>query len=150
MVEPSTIGTLNVLGSVDKSGARHYVHTSSVSAIANAVKRDTFTEDDWSDAQIAGGGTTAYDFAKAEGERVVWRYVEGKPYTVSCINPTMVFGRCLAKPHCKASPFIFRQALYGNEFPNYPMSVVDVHDVAIAHVEAMLRPEADRKRFIID
>lgn len=150
MVEPSTAGTLNVLASVDKSGARHYVHTSSSASVFNMEKRGTFTEDDWSDAVVVGGGTTSYNFAKAEGERVVWRTVEGKPYTVSCINPTMVFGRCLAKPHCKASPFIFRQSLYGNEFPNYPMSVVDVRDVAVAHVEAMLRPEADRKRFILD
>merc|ERR1719401_1159207 len=62
----------------------------------------------------------------------------------------MVFGRCLSKPHAKASPFIFRQALYGNDYPNNGMSIVDVRDVAIAHVEAMVRPEANGKRFILD
>ena len=30
------------------------------------------------------------------------------------------------------------------------MSVVDVRDVAIAHVEAMVRPEANGQRFILD
>jgi hypothetical protein len=61
-----------------------------------------------------------YNYAKTEGERAVWSHVVGKnkPYTVACINPTMVFGACLAKPHAKASPFIFRQALYGNDFYN--------------------------------
>ena len=63
---------------------------------------------------------------QAEGEKLVWAHTRGRPYTVSCINPTMVFGRCLAKPHAKASPYIFRQALYGNAYPNNPMSVVDV------------------------
>jgi nucleoside-diphosphate-sugar epimerase len=42
------------------------------------------------------------------------------------------------------------QALFGNQQPNMPYSIVDVRDVATAHIEAMLRPEANRKRFILD
>ena len=147
MVEPSTQGTMNVLGSVEKQGVKHYVHTSSVAAVANTHKNATFDETDWSDVPI---DMSPYNYAKTEGEKVVWRATEGKAYTVSCINPTMVFGACLSKPHAKASPYVFRQALYGNAYPNTPMSVVDVRDVATAHVEAMERPEADRKRFILD
>jgi nucleoside-diphosphate-sugar epimerase len=148
MVEPSTQGTLNVLSSIDKySSIKHYVHTSSVAAVANMAKGATYDESDWSDVPIE---LDPYTYAKTEGEKVVWKATKGKPYTVSCINPTMVFGRSLSKPHTKASPYVFRQALLGNAYPNTAMSVVDVHDVAIAHVEAMIRPEADGKRFIID
>ena len=31
-----------------------------------------------------------YNFAKTEGEKTVWAETEGKPYTVSAINPSMV------------------------------------------------------------
>ena len=52
MVDPSTRGTLNVLRSVEKSGVRHYVHTSSVAAVVNMSKVGAFDESDWSDATI--------------------------------------------------------------------------------------------------
>lgn len=87
---------------------------------------------------------------KKEAEKFVWQETAGKPYTVSCINPSMVWGPCLAKAHTKASPYVFRQALLGNKQPNRPYSVVDVRNVAAAHVEALVRPEANQKRFILD
>jgi len=127
------------------------VHTSSVASIFHSCKTDGFKEDDWSDARLDDVSPIGpYNYAKTMGEKTVWDHVKGKPYTAACINPSMVFGPCLSKPHTKASPYIFRQALYGNNYPNNPISVVDVRDVAKAHFEAMVRPEADRKRFIID
>jgi len=146
MVEPSTEGARNILSSVNKFNVKHYVHTSSMAAVGGAKGRPS-TEDDWSTTTIK---EIPYNFAKTEAEKLVWKETAGKPYTVSCINPSMVFGPCLAKPHAKASPYIFRQALFGNKQPNMPYSVVDVRDVATAHVEAMLRPEANGKRFILD
>lgn len=145
MVEPSTKGTLNILSSVNKFHIRHYVHTSSMAAVGMADR--PVNEEDWNKGTIED---SPYNFAKTEGERLVWRETEGRPYTVSCINPSMVFGPCLAKPHAKASPFVFRQAIYGNAQPNQAYSVVDVRDVALAHVEAMVRPEANGKRVILD
>jgi len=146
MVEPSTEGARNILSSVDKFKIKHYVHTSSMAAVGMAPGRPS-TEADWSTVTIE---QIPYNFAKTEAEKLVWAETKGKPYTVSCINPSMVFGPCLAKQHTKASPYVFRQALYGNKQPNQPYSVVDVRDVARAHVEAMLRPEANGKRFILD
>jgi len=146
MVAPSTEGARNMLGSVNKSpSVRHYVHTSSIAAVG-FKPGGRVSEADWSSVSI----DQAYEFAKREAEKVVWKETEGKPYTVSCINPSMVWGPCLAKPHAKASPYVFRQALYGNGQPNIPYSAVDVREVARAHVEAMLRPEAHGKRFILD
>jgi nucleoside-diphosphate-sugar epimerase len=118
MVEPSTQGTRNILSSVDKNAGRvkHYVHTSSMAAVGSVAGR-AVNEQDWSTTTIE---EIPYNFAKTEGEKVVWAETRGKPYTVSCINPSMVFGPCLAKPHAKASPYVFRQALYGNPQPNQP------------------------------
>lgn len=148
MVYPSTDGVRNILSSVDKCGnVKHFVQTSSMAAVGGGPGGRPVTEDDWSTTTIE---ERAYDFAKREAEKLVWSETKGKPYTVSAINPSMVWGPCLAKPHCKASPFVFRQMLFGNKQPNQPYSVVDVRDVAEAHVEAMLRPEANGKRFILD
>lgn len=146
MVKPSTEGARNILSSVNKFNVKHYVHTSSMAAVGGAKGRPS-TEDDWSKVPIT---ESPYQFAKTEAEKLVWKETQGKPYTVSCICPSMVFGPCLAKPHAKASPYVFRQALYGNKQPNQPYSTVDVRDVAKAHVECMLRPEANGKRFILD
>eukprot|EP00930_Biecheleria_cincta_P085911 TRINITY_DN75279_c0_g1_i1.p1 TRINITY_DN75279_c0_g1~~TRINITY_DN75279_c0_g1_i1.p1 ORF type:complete len:330 (-),score=49.72 TRINITY_DN75279_c0_g1_i1:110-1099(-) len=146
MVEPSTKGTLNILSSVNKFSIRHYVHTSSMAAVGGHAQRPV-NENDWNNTTI---DESPYNFAKTAAEKLVWDETKGKPYTVSCINPSMVFGPCLAKPHAKASPFVFRQALYGNAQPNTIYSVVDVRDVALAHVEALVRPEANGKRFILD
>ena len=209
MVEPSTRGTRNVLDSVARCGVAHYVHTSSSAAMYDARKGAALDEADWNpDKFVPGGGTDAYPFAKTEGERAVWELVAGQPFTCSCINPTMVFGPCLAKQHAKASPFVFRQALCacsaracartrspppppspspsppllggaspltpppptpppllprgallslslsaadGNPYPNTPLAVVDVRDVADAHVEALERhADADGLRFVLD
>lgn len=151
MVEPSTGGVRNILSSVNKAaGVKHYVHTSSMAAmdVRSAMREGKqCSEADWSTMTI---GESSYEFAKTEAEKLVWEETKGKPFTVSCINPSMVWGPCLAKPHAKASPFVFRQAMYGNPQPNMPYSIVDVRDVAAAHVEAMLRPEANGKRFVLD
>jgi len=146
MVEPSTKGTLNVLKSVNKSSnIQHYVHTSSIAAVGFYARPST--EEDWNQGTIHD---SPYNFAKTEAEKLAWRETESKPFAVTCINPTLVLGPCLAKHHTKASPYVFRQALYGNPFQNMMMPMVDVRDVARAHVEALLHPEAGGKRFIVD
>lgn len=153
MVEPSTEGVKNILSSVNKCpNVKHFVQTSSMAAVGGAAGR-VVDEKDWNTLGMDGwedAPALAYNFAKAEGERTVWAETKGKPYTVSAINPSMVWGPCLAKAHAKASPFVFRQALYGNDQPNGQFSVVDVRDVALAHVLAMEKPEADGERIILD
>lgn len=153
MVEPSTEGVKNILSSVNKCpNIKHFVQTSSMAAVGGAAGR-VVSEADWNTQGMDGwenAPALAYNYAKAEGERTVWAETKGKPYTVSSINPSMVWGPCLAKAHAKASPFVFRQALYGNAYPNTQYAVVDVRDVALAHVLAMEKPEANGKRFILD
>jgi len=142
-----TRGVANILSSVDKSGKIvSFVQTSSIASVGFVPGRQV-TESDWSTYTIEDN---PYAFAKRKGEEAVWEMTKGKSYRVAAINPTMVFGPVLAKAHCKASPFVFRQALLGNPQPNNPYSVVDVRNVAQAHVEALLRPEANGKRFILD
>lgn len=118
MIEPSTEGVKNILGSVNKCpNVKHFVQTSSMAAVGGPGNRPA-NEGDFNTQGYEGweeAPALAYNYAKAAGERTVWEDSEGKPYTVSSINPSMVWGPSLAKAHAKASPFVFRQALYGND-----------------------------------
>lgn len=149
MVDPSVKGTENVLNSIRRSShVRTYIHTSSVAAVAKVSSRKTtaYTDADWSDATIE---TSPYNFAKTEGEKVVWKAQFPFPLKIVVMNPAYVLGECLHKAHSKASPFIFRQALLGNKQFNIVHSVVDVKDVAVAHVRAISAAGVDRKRFLL-
>lgn len=65
--------------------------------------------------------------------------------TVQILN---VFAMCL-QAHTKASPSFLRDFLYGNKKPDAWISVVDVRDVAQAHLLALRKPEAAGHRYII-
>ena len=58
-------------------------------------------------------------------------------------------GPCLTKAHTKASPSFLRQFLYGNKAPNAWISVVDVREVAEAHVVALRSEECSGQRYVI-
>lgn len=55
----------------------------------------------------------------------------------------------MTKAHTKASPSFLRDFLYNNPKPNAWISVVDVREVADAHVVALQKPEAAGNRYII-
>jgi nucleoside-diphosphate-sugar epimerase len=67
----------------------------------------------------------------------------GGAWTVSIMNPGMVWGPCLTKAHTKASPSFVRQHLYGVQQPSISFAVVDVRDVAAAHVAAAEAAEGE-------
>ena len=152
IVEPSIIGTQNVLASADRSKTvKRIIHTSSVAAIQSYDKKTDyiFTERDeatWS--TIARGDP--YGYAKLSAERLVREAGLASPlYDTVSINPVVVFGPCLTKAHTKASPSFLRQFLYGNKAPDAWVSVVDVRDVAAAHVVALNKVECAGQRYII-
>merc|ERR1719215_194056 len=55
----------------------------------------------------------------------------------------------MTKAHTKASPVFLRQILYGNKQVNAPMTIVDVRDVAEAHVRALQKAEAGGSRCVL-
>ena len=79
--------------------------------------------------------------AASQAEGVSWDYV--------AINPHVILGPVMCKAHTKSSAALVRQIIYGNALNNYYCQFVDVRDVARAHVEALLRPEAAGNRFVL-
>ena len=147
IVDPSLIGTRNVLESIRKAGTvRRVVHTSSVVAVYGWDKPDghMFSEDDWNASSTLQ--TDPYGLAKVEAERAAREFVDALPeserFELVHLNPGMVWGPPLIKAHAKASPKLVRDVISRANpgVPKLMLNVVDVRDVSEAHVRAL---EAD-------
>ena len=144
-------GTRNILASVDKHpGIKAYAHTSSCAAIQRYdVPLDhVFTEQDWNDWSTLERGD-GYGVAKTEAERVVKEHFRDDERHSAVLNPNVSIGPVFTKQHSVASVLMVREIIFGNKTVFFPASFVDVRDVATAHVNALLTPEANKRRFIL-
>jgi dihydroflavonol-4-reductase len=131
--------------------------TSSVAAVADGQEElraagHVFTDADWSNPSKVDGGLAPYVASKFHAERFAWDFVKTHPdgFTLTCINPALVLGPCLA-PHHMSSPIAVYKLL-GRKMPAVPsmhFGIVDVRDVAAAHIAASASPDAVGKRFIL-
>ena len=143
IVDPSVIGTRNVVAGIDAAGTvERFVHTSSTAAIRPMTWKDgeTLTTETWADDATLDGNP--YGLAKVLAERIVrdWHSDggEGKPRMVT-IHPSVVFGPPLSKIHLRGS-LSFLNALVQRKVPvliPIQINIVDVRDVAEAHVRAL-------------
>ncbi|TPX68416.1 hypothetical protein SpCBS45565_g03123 [Spizellomyces sp. 'palustris'] len=168
LINPAVQGTLSILeAAAVTEGIRRVVITSSFAAIAHPAEAGyKFTEEDWNDwalKEVEAKGKdvdagVAYRASKSEAERKAWNFVkEKKPkFDVATINPVFVFGPIITDvPSPDAIPtsvgllykyFAGEHKSIGPSTPS--MAFVDVRDVAKAHVEALVRPEAGGQRFL--
>lgn len=145
LIDPSVQGTMNVCKAIEKSGTvRTIVHTSSVAAIRSSfyTNGQVFTADDW--CEDATAQINPYGFAKAEGERVVRRFVEAMDEAVRprlmTIHPSLVFGPIHHKRHLNGSMAYMKH--FKGRLPfvlNSHLNFVDVRDVADAHIAALIK-----------
>ena len=154
IVDPSVIGTKNVLDAIDASGSvEHLVHTSSTAAIRpqNWSDGETLTTESWADDATLENNP--YGLAKFSSERIVrdWHEKrEGSGPRMVTINPCVVLGPPLSKRHLDGSPS-FVMTLLNRDIPAVvPMhiSIVDVRDVAEAHVRALTKG-SDAGRYLV-
>lgn len=152
VIVPARDGTLRVLRAARDAGVGRVVLTSAFGAVGFGHGRTghEFTEDDWT--VLDGPGVSAYNKSKTIAERAAWDFVaaEGGPMELVAMNPVAVFGPLLGKSVSGGNEVVRR--LLSGEIPGYPdfwFPIVDVRDVAIAHVLAMTVPEAAGQRFII-
>ena len=151
LIIPARDGALRALGAASRAGVERVVMTSSVAAIScGHADKTTFTEDDWSVVKPEIG---AYAASKTIAERAAWDFVAGLPAGQSLelvtINPSLVIGP-LIDPGGSASIEVVRKFL-AREMAGCPklgFGLVDVRDVAAAHVAAMTAGEAPGKRYI--
>lgn len=154
VVDPSIAGTRYLLNALDSDGcAKRIVHTSSVAAVRDTMYRNgqIFTNKDW--CENASAKSNAYGYAKAGAEKIAREWVaekgDSKPRYVS-INPSIVFGPVMAKRHLKGSMTVIDHLLKRRPpvLLKMHVNIVDVRDVARAHVKALSEGE-DGGRYIV-
>ena len=153
LIRPARGGALRVLKAAKAAGVKRVVLTSSMAAIAYGWGDDRpnpLTEEHWSNPDNLKDNT-AYTRSKTIAEAAAWDYVngEGKGLELAVINPSAVLGPAMSAD-VSASLQIITQLMTGKApaSPRVGFCVVDVRDVADAHVKAMTVPEAAGERFL--
>ncbi len=152
LIRPAREGAVRVLKAAAHAGVQRTVMTSSGAAIMNNYSHGpghVFTEGDWSDVS---GDIGAYPKSKTLAERAAWEFMDGdhSGMTLAVINPTAVAGPALDRTG-GASGGVLVKLLLGGRLPGLPplaFTMVDVRDVAEAHLQALESPEAAGERFI--
>jgi nucleoside-diphosphate-sugar epimerase len=149
VIAPARDGALRVLRQARDAGCTRVVMTSSFAAVGYSPRPDhEWTEQDWTNPD---DDNTAYIRSKAIAERAAWDFVadEGGSLELTTVVPVGIFGPTLG-PHLSTSVQIVRSMLAGDPqpLPAQYFGVVDVRDVADAHLRAMTAADAAGQRFL--
>ena len=158
LVRPALEGTRNVLDSVNRTpSVKRVVLTSSVVAIYgdNIDSRDVpggvFTDEHWNTTSSVDH--QPYSYSKTVAEQEAWRYQKAQDrWDMVTIHPGLVLGPALTSASDSASLSTMKQFTDGSMLAGAPaltMGVVDVRDVADAHLRAGFTPEA-HGRYIVN
>jgi nucleoside-diphosphate-sugar epimerase len=152
LIVPAVEGSLRVLRAARDAHVRRVVLTSAFHAVSWGHAHDdhVFTEEDWT--VLDGPGVDAYGKSKTLAERAAWDFVrsEGGPLELTTMLPVAVMGPILGREVSGANHII--QRMLDGKMPAVPrlyIPIVDVRDVAKAHVLAMTTPAAAGERFLI-
>lgn len=152
LIGPARDGALRALRFARDAGVKRLVMTSSVAAICYGRDdgKSTFTEADWTNPDHPD--SYPYVQSKTIAERAARDFMarEGGNLEFVTINPSLVLGP-VSGPDFSTSIEAISQLL-GGKLPGCPrlgFAVVDVRDVAAAHVAAMTAPDMNGERFIV-
>ena len=152
VIVPAREGTLRVLRAARDAGVKRVVLTSAFHAVSWGYPHDghVFTEADWT--ILDGPGVDAYGKSKTLAERAAWDFIaaEGGGLELTTMLPVAVMGPVMGMDVSGANHIVQRM-LDGAMpvVPNLFIPVVDVRDVASAHVMAMTNPAAAGERFLL-
>lgn len=141
-------GALRVLRASHHVGVKRVVLTSSIAATNHGSGHARFSERDWTN--VESKRATPYYKSKTLAERAAWAFMEERGLPLVVINPGLILGPLIGNDFGSSVGLIWR--LMNGKFtslPRYGCSIVDVRDVALAHVRAMTEPAAVGHRFIV-
>ena len=152
LIVPARDGTLRVLRAAATAGVSRVVLTSSVAAVMYGVDRagKVFTEADWSNPDARRIG--AYERSKTLAEQAAWAYMdtdEARSMELATINPGLVLGPMYGDAMSTSNEMV--KKLLDRAIPACPdltYCMVDVRDVAAAHLAAMNSTDAAGQRYI--
>ncbi|WP_382306011.1 SDR family oxidoreductase [Herbiconiux sp. UC225_62] len=148
VIRPAVDGALRVLRAARDAGVKRVVLTSAFHAVSWGYPPSdhVFTEDDWT--ILDGPDVDAYGKSKTLAERAAWEFItaEGGPMELTTLLPVAVMGAEISG----ANQIV--QRMLAGELPAFPplwIPVVDVRDVAAAHVLAMTATGVAGERLLL-
>jgi nucleoside-diphosphate-sugar epimerase len=157
LIDPAVKGTKNVLTTVNttKSVGR-VVLTSSCAAIFTdntdvaEAPGGILTEDIWN--RTAALDYQPYSYSKTLAERLAWEMADAQDrWKLVTINPALILGPSISGDSTSESHNIIRQFGDGSMKTGVPpmeIGMVDVRDVAEAHIRAAFVPEAEGRNIV--
>jgi nucleoside-diphosphate-sugar epimerase len=151
LVEPALKGTKNVLNSVNKAQTvKRVVLTSSVASVmgdscdAEKAPNKTLDESHWN--ETSNLNHQPYPYSKTVAEREAWEIQKSQSrWSLTTINPSFVLGPSLSD-RADGTSVNFMMSMVNGKFatgvPELWMGVVDVRDVARAHIAAAFNEKA--------
>jgi nucleoside-diphosphate-sugar epimerase len=157
LIRPAKGGTINVLQAATRSGSvTRVVLTSSVAAIHTdnidwqRKASGMLDEADWN--TTASEKYQPYSYSKTLAEQAAWEYAKGQDqFTLVAVNPSFVIGPSLSTRSDSTSVGTIARFFSGElkiGVPDLRFGMVDVRDVARAHILALENQEAEG-RFIL-
>ena len=157
LVDPALNGTRNVLNSANRTESVHrVVLTSSCAAIyvdnidVAKAPGGQLTEAVWNTSSRLDH--QAYSYSKTVAERAAWEIAEAQSrWRLVAVNPAFILGPGLAPAQTSESFNVMRQLGDGTMRPGAPpleIGMVDVRDVAEAHMRAAFVPEANGRHIV--
>jgi nucleoside-diphosphate-sugar epimerase len=157
LVRPAVEGTRNVLQTVDRtSTVKRVVLTTSIAAVfgdnqdLRHIPGGVFNETHWNTSSSVDH--QPYSYSKVAAEREAWRMVQAQTrWDLVCINPGFVLGPSLTKASQSTSIETLLDLGSGKlrtGVPRLVLSLVDVRDVARAHLLAGDTPQANGRHIV--
>ena len=154
LIIPAKEGALRALKAAKAAGVKRAVMTSSMASIAygwGESRPAILDESHWSNPDNIKDNT-AYTRSKTIAEKAAWDYIQGDGagLELATINPVAVLGPAMSGDVSASLELVTQPML--NKVPAFPkltFGIVDVRDVALAHVAAMEKPEAAGQRFLV-
>lgn len=147
LVGPAVKGTENVLASCKKHDVKKVVLTSSTAAVyavyGTKPADHVFSEADFTDPELVRAKKNWYCLSKINAELRAWELSkeEGCPYKLAVMNPALILGEMLqGQGHFNTSHEAILGLTKAEKIKKSCMHLVDVYDVAAAHVQAAKMP----------
>ena len=151
-VKPAVEGVQRALKFSKKHNVKKVILTSSFAAIHETLndRQESFDEEDWSNPNKPG--ISFYAKSKTMAELAAWEFMEmeNPDFSLAVINPVLVMGPSLTKDIGTSNSLV--KNMINGSVPGTPkihIGIVDVRDVASAHILAMESSGANGERIIV-
>jgi nucleoside-diphosphate-sugar epimerase len=160
LIEPALQGTRNVLNAANRTDSvKRVILTSSVVAIygdnidMQKINHGLpFTEDNWN--KTSSADHQPYPYSKKLAEEEAWNMAKNQNrWDLVVTNPGLVLGPSLAKASDSTSLSTMLELVNGKlktGVPNLRFPVVDVRDVALAHINAAEMSNAKGRHILVN